>query len=211
MYNLTRKLILSDLYRYEGNIKLALFIKHFFINPGFKCVFYSRICKCLSEHKNPTNVLFFYFFRFFHRHNCIKYGISLPYQTNIGSGLYIGHFGTIIIGSKVIIGNNCNLSQGVTIGVSNRGKPGSPVIGNNVYIGPGAKVFGAIKIGNNVAIGANCVVTKDIPDNSVVVGIPGNIISFNGSVGYINYTDYNFFDNASESNSAKNNLIKEAV
>lgn len=59
-----------------------------------------------------------------------------------------------------------------------------------MYIGPGAKMFGSIKIGNNVAIGANCVVTKDIPDNAVVVGIPGKVISYEGSNGYVNRTDY---------------------
>jgi serine O-acetyltransferase len=79
----------------------------------------------------------------------------------------------------------------VTIGQSNRGKrKGCPTIGNEVYIGPGAKIFGNIKIGNNVAIGANSVVTRDIPDNAVVVGIPGNVISYNGSDGYINRIDY---------------------
>jgi serine O-acetyltransferase len=52
-------------------------------------------------------------------------------------------------------------------------------------MGPGAKIFGNVKIGNDVAIGANCVVTKDVPNNSVIVGIPGNIISQRGSEGYI--------------------------
>ena len=72
-----------------------------------------------------------------------------------------------------MIGDNCNLSQSVTIGQSNRGaRKGTAVIGNNVYIGPGAKIVGAVRIGNFVAIGANCVVTMDIPDSAVVVGVP---------------------------------------
>lgn len=190
-----QKIILSDLYRYGGKTDLKSFIKHFLINPGFKCTIYARLCNYLSKKKNPIMKLIFCIFRFFHRHNCIKYGISLPYQTNIEPGFYIDHFGTIIIGSKVTIGKNCNISQGVTIGVSNRGRyKGNPIIGDNVYIGPGAKIFGAIKVGNNVAIGANCVVTKDIPDNSVVVGVPGRVVSFKGSTGYINFIDYNFFE-----------------
>jgi serine O-acetyltransferase len=79
----------------------------------------------------------------------------------------------------------------VTLGQSNRGeRRGSPVIGDNVFIGAGAKIFGMIKVGNNAAIGANCVVTKDVPENGVVVGVPGRIISMNGSRGYINRTDY---------------------
>jgi serine O-acetyltransferase len=67
---------------------------------------------------------------------------------------------------------------------------GYPTLGDNVYIGPGAKKVGAVRIGNNVAIGANCVVTKNIPGNSVVVGIPGRIISQDGSTGYVQRTDY---------------------
>lgn len=199
MYNYTWKLILSDLYRYNGNTSLKLFIKHFCWNPGFICSFYSRICNHLSKNKNPFVRLVFYFFIFLHRHNCIKYGISLPYQTNINSGFYIGHFGTIVISGAATIGKNCNISQGVTIGVSSRGRyKGVPTIGDNVYIGPGAKIFGAIKVGNNVAIGANCVVTKNIPDNSVVVGVPGKVISSKGSTYYINNTNYNFFDSATK-------------
>ena len=91
----------------------------------------------------------------------------------------------------MIIGSNCNLSHGVTIGVTRRGdKMGVPIIGDNVYIGPGAKIIGRVNIGNNAAIGANCVVTKDVPDFGVVVGIPGKVISYEGSQGYINKTDY---------------------
>ena len=84
----------------------------------------------------------------------------------------------------VIIGKNCNISHQVTLGASNCGqKKGVPTIGDNVFIGPGAKMFGNINIGNNVAIGANCVVTKDIPENGIVIGVPGEIISWDGSMG----------------------------
>ena len=79
----------------------------------------------------------------------------------------------------------------MTIGQGNRGpRKGYPVVGNNVYIGPGAKLVGSVRIGNNVAIGANCVVTKDVPDNAVVVGVPGRVISFAGVADYIERTDY---------------------
>lgn len=96
-----------------------------------------------------------------------------------------------MVNGRSVIGKNCNISHGVTIGQTNRGEnKGCPLLGNNIYIGPGAKIIGGIRIGNNVAIGANCVVTKDIPDNSVVVGIPGKVISKEGSKGYIVRTDY---------------------
>ena len=92
---------------------------------------------------------------------------------------------------KSTIGKNCNISHGVTLGQANRGiNKGYPILGDNIYIGPGAKIIGAVKVGNNVAIGANCVVTKDVPDSSVVVGIPGKVISQQGSRSYIDRIDY---------------------
>jgi serine O-acetyltransferase len=113
-------------------------------------------------------------------------GISIPYSVKIGKGLYIGHFGGIYINEDVVIGENCNLSQGVTIGVGGRGEDsGCPKIGDRVFIGPGAKLFGAITVGNDVAIGANAVVIKNLPDTCVAVGIPAQVINFNGSQDYI--------------------------
>jgi serine O-acetyltransferase len=126
-----------------------------------------------------------------YRHYTYKFAISIPTSTKIGSGFYIGHFSGIIVNKDCIIGKNCNISQGVTLGQSNRGaKKGAPIIGDNVYIGPGAKLIGRVVIGNNVAIGANSVVTKDIEDNAVVVGAPARVISHNGVDGYIGFTDY---------------------
>ena len=116
-------------------------------------------------------------------HYGYKFGIQISYTTKIGYGFYIGHFGNIFVNSKTIIGNNVNISQGVTIGSEN----GVPTIGDGVYIGPGAKVVGNIIIGNNVAIGANSVVfnkmnkPKNIPDNAIVIGIPAKVTSLMGN------------------------------
>ena len=121
---------------------------------------------------------------------CFPIGIDISFNTTIGKGLYIGHFGGIVLNNEAIIGDFCNLSQGVTIGEGGRGqRRGTPVVGNRVYIGPGAKVFGRITIGNNVAIGANAVVNKDIPDNAVVGGVPAKILNFNSSVDFIRIND----------------------
>lgn len=112
-----------------------------------------------------------------------KWGIEISRSAEIGPGLYIGHYGGIMIASLARIGSNVNISQQVTIGVSGQGeKMGVPIIGDHVYIAPGAKVFGKIRIGNNAKIGANAVVYRDIPDNAVVVQDPGyRIISFKGN------------------------------
>ena len=84
------------------------------------------------------------------------------------------------------LGANCNISHQATVGYKGRGsRKGFPTLGDNVYVGPGAKVIGSVKVGNNVAIGANAVVTHDVPDNAVVAGVPARIISLEGSEGYI--------------------------
>lgn len=116
-------------------------------------------------------------------------GICLEAQNDIGPGLYIGHFGNIFIyAGDVKIGKFCNISQGITIGIAGRGsRRGVPEIGNYVYIGPGAKVIGKIKIGDFVAIGANAVVTKDLPDNAIAVGVPAKVISFDSSRDFIEF------------------------
>lgn len=103
-------------------------------------------------------------------------GISIPASARIGKGFYIGHFGSIILHSDVRMGENCSIGTGVVIGTKGLGNSGVPVIGNNVYIGVGAKVLGNIKIGNNVRIGANAVVLSDLPDGSTAVGIPAKIV-----------------------------------
>jgi serine O-acetyltransferase len=104
----------------------------------------------------------------------ILWGIELPRNATVGPGLYIGHFGGITVSAKTVIGSHCNLSQNITIGLSGKGdKRGVPTIGDNVYVAPGARLFGKIRIGNNVKIGANAVIYKDIPDNAVAVLDPG--------------------------------------
>lgn len=102
-------------------------------------------------------------------------GISI-HPWSCGPGLKIPHGGSVIVNKKVLIGKNCEIHSGVTIGMH---KKGAPVIGDNVYIAPGAKIFGAINIGNNVSIGANSVVTKDVPDNVTVMGIPAKVTATN--------------------------------
>ncbi len=183
-------LILSDLYRIHASTGIGTFIKELIFGESFKYIFWMRTCRFTSNN-TILRYSIYPFARLLLRHLSYKYGISIHFSTKVGSGFYIAHFGGIVINDESVIGKNCNISQGVTLGQANRGKNrGVPVLGDNVYIGPGAKIIGAVKIGDNVAIGANCVVTKDIPDNSVVVGIPGRVISQNGATGYINRTDY---------------------
>lgn len=104
------------------------------------------------------------------------YNSKIPYQAKIGRGSTFGYGGMgVVIHSKSIIGVNCTICQQVSIGGNSR-FPEVPVIGNNVYIAKGSIVMGGITIGNNVTIGANAVVTKPIPDNAIVAGVPTKIL-----------------------------------
>ena len=101
-----------------------------------------------------------------------RLGFSIPHNV-FGPGLCIVHYGTIVVSPKAQIGSNCRIHPSTSIGDYN----GAPTIGDNVYIGPGAKLFGPIKIGNNVSIGANAVVNKSFGDNIILAGVPAKIVN----------------------------------
>lgn len=175
-------LIKQDLYRYTGGGGL---LKTYLTVVGFKYTCILRLIQNTKKTKLLFPIACFLKLKLLlmQRH----YGIQIPWNTKIGKGFYIGHYGTIVVNGGAVIGDNVNISQGVTIGQANRGKrKGVPTIGNEVYIGPGAKIIGKVTIGNNVAIGANAVVTEDVPDNACVAGVPAKIISMNGAGGYVN-------------------------
>jgi serine O-acetyltransferase len=116
----------------------------------------------------------------------LLWGIELPREAKIGPGLRISHFGGVIVSPFAVLGANCGIGNGVTIGLAGEGeKWGAPVIGDDVYIAAGAKVFGKIRVGNNVKIGANAVIHRDVPDNAVCALDPGfRILSFKGNRRY---------------------------
>ena len=98
---------------------------------------------------------------------------EFPVKTNIGPGLYIGHPYCITINPDAIIGKNCNIHKGVTIGQENRGiREGTPKIGNDVWIGVNATIVGKIIIGDDVLIAPNSYVNRDVPSHSIVFGNP---------------------------------------
>lgn len=103
-------------------------------------------------------------------------GIELPCEVTLGRRFRIDHFGGIIISGDTIIGDDCVVRNGVTIGLRHTGHRGSPVIGNRVDIGAGAKILGPIHVGDDVSIGANAVVIRDVPSQSIAVGVPARII-----------------------------------
>lgn len=122
--------------------------------------------------KDLLSRLYLLFLRYRFKKRSIQLGLTIPMNV-IGRGLRIAHYGSVVVSGKAKIGKNCCIHSATNIGEL-RGK--APTIGDNVYIAPGAKIFGGITIGDNVMIGANAVVNKDVPPNVTVGGVPAKII-----------------------------------
>lgn len=179
LYNLIR----SDYYRYTKSNSSWHMIYYLFASPGFKFTFFYRIC---SRYKKNT-ILGFFAYLFYRRYS-IKYGFQIPTSVKIDNGLFLPHFGFIVINGGCKIGKNCNILQGVTLGNTKGGKnPGTPTLGNEVYIGPSATIVGGVTIGNRVLVAPNAYINFDVPDDSIVMGNPAKIISRqNATENYIN-------------------------
>lgn len=179
------KQIKSDLYRYTGKISLLIFLRYFLFTPGFR---YSVFYRLTHGSHFFTGKCFWWFFM---RLSMYRTGIQIPYQTMIGYGLRISHFGSIIINPLTKIGNNCTLSSGVLIGNSDGKSKGIPTIGNNVCVQVNAVIVGGITIGDNVLIAPNAFVNFNVPANSIVIGNPAKIIEKDNA----SHTYMTFFKN----------------
>lgn len=111
----------------------------------------------------------------------LKVGIHLFPETQIGPGFYIGHYGGIWISPLATLGTNCNVGPGVVIGVAGKNRAKAPVLGDRVWVGPGAIITGAVTVGSGAVIAANSLVTVNIPENAVAIGVPTKVISYTGS------------------------------
>jgi serine O-acetyltransferase len=106
-------------------------------------------------------------------------GIEIHPAAQIGEGLFIDHGMGIVIGETAVIGDDCHLTQGVTLGgSSNRREKRHPTLGNNVVVGAGATIIGAVEIGDHVRIGAGSVVVTNVPAYATVVGVPGKVVAY---------------------------------
>ncbi len=142
--------------------------------PSFKVQIYYKISHFFYKRKK------YLLARFISERAKRKTGIEIHPGAKIGKNLFIDHGFGVVIGETAEIGNNVVIFHGVTLGGTGKEKgKRHPTIGNNVFIGSGAKILGNITIGDNVKIGANSVVLKDIKENTTVVGIPGKIIKRN--------------------------------
>ncbi len=145
--------------------------------PGVHAMFFYRITHFL------WNINMKFTARFLSQFARFLTGIEIHPGATIGKRLFIDHGMGVVIGETTIIGDDCTLYQGVTLGGVGTGSHTTkrhPTLLNNVMISAGAKVIGNVTIGNNSIVGASSVVLKDVPDNCTVIGIPGRIVRENG-------------------------------
>lgn len=145
-----------------------------FLYPSFKAMLSYR-----RAHKLYVKGHYFWA-RWISQRAARRTGIEIHPGAQIGKGFFIDHGAGVIIGETTIIGDNCTLYQGVTLGGTGKeqGKR-HPTLGNNVMVSAGAKILGSFKIGDNSKIGAGSVVLEAVPANSTVVGVPGRVVKRN--------------------------------
>jgi serine O-acetyltransferase len=178
----------ADIGRYKRYGTRYSTLRLLMFTQGLWAVCCYRVGHHLNTHRLPPVLrhIVMFFYHFWYKGIQIWTGICISPDCRIGPGLYIGHFGQIFVHMDVEIGNDCNISQGVTLGQGRvRGRWGTPKIGNRVYIAPGAKVFGPIVLADGTVVGANAVVNRDTEENAVVAGVPAKVISHEGSGEYM--------------------------
>lgn len=165
-----------DLYYDAKNIKLkdpaaTNVISVILLYPGFHAILNHRIAHFFYKKH------LFFIARLLSQISRFLTGIEIHPGATIGKRLFMDHGMGIVIGETAIIGDNCTIYHGVTLGGTGKErKKRHPTLKNNVVVGCGSKILGNITLGNNVKVGANAVVLKDVPDNKVVVGVPAKIV-----------------------------------
>ena len=179
--------IRSDLHRYCGETGVRAFCTAYVQIPGFRYTFYLRKVAFYGARKRGFGLVPYLYNRAWLNHYRFRYGLEISPATAIGPGFYIGHFGGLVISPFATIGANVNVAQGVTIGATSRGsRRGAPVLEERVWVGANAIIVGKVTIGREALIAPGAYVNFDVPERSVVLGNPGQIVSTSGSEGYIN-------------------------
>lgn len=176
MFTNFKNYLLQDISRRFNNNDFLHCLLRYYRIPAFKILINYRLGQYISKNGGRGKLLVVS--RFLMERLCSRYNVLIDYKLQAGPGLYFPHNGPFIINGNAIIGENCTIHPNVLIG-GDRGK-GTPTIGDNVFIGNGVKIIGNCHIGNWVFISPGAMVTKDVPDESVVGYGFNNIISRDG-------------------------------
>lgn len=145
--------------------------------PGFQAVAVYRFGVWrMSVEPKVLRAPFSVLYRALYRSVRNLYGIELPYSATVGRRVIFEHQHGIVVHGQTVIGDDCIIRQGVTLGIRNMDRlTEAPVLGRGVNVGAGAKVIGAVKVGDGAAIGANAVVLKDVPAGALAIGVPAQV------------------------------------
>jgi len=177
----------ADLYRYRGQTDWRALLSAYLREPGFRFTYYLRKVAFYSAKKKSYGAFAYLYNRLQLSHYRFRYGFDISPTTSIGPGLYIGHFGGVVISPYAVLGSNINIAQGVTIGAASRGsRKGAPTLEDRVWVGANAIIVGKVTIGHDALIAPGAYVNFDVPSMAVVLGNPGKVVSDSGSIGYVN-------------------------
>lgn len=150
-------------------------VEVFLLYSGLHALIYYRFSHWLYRHHR------FFLARMVSQFARFATGIEIHPGATIGKGLFIDHGSGVVIGETTVIGDNCTIYQGVTLGGTGKDKgKRHPTLGDNVMVGSGAKILGPFKIGDNSMIAAGAVVLEEVPPNATAVGVPARIVKLNG-------------------------------
>ncbi len=146
--------------------------------PGFRAIAVHRFGNWrMNVRPKPLRAPLSIIYRYLYRKCRNRYGIELPYSAKIGRRVVFEHQHGIVIHGNCVIGDDCVIRQGCTLGNRSLDRPyDAPTLGARVNVGAGAKILGGVTIGDDAAIGANAVVLSDIPPGATAVGIPAKIL-----------------------------------
>lgn len=182
-----RQTIAADLFRYRGQLGRRALVSAYLGDPGFRFTYHLRHVAHYAGRKRLVGLVAYLWHRL-QLHRCrFRFGYDISPTTQIGPGFYIGHFGMLVISPLAVIGRNCNINQGVTIGATSRGsRLGAPTLGDRVWVGANAVIVGKVTIGSDALIAPGAFVNVDVPERAIFLGNPGKVVSMTGSEGYVN-------------------------
>jgi len=157
----------EDLRAHEGD----------FTRPGFRALLVHRFGNYRMHKRRPYRSGMTLVYRVLAQYVRNHYGVEVPFSAKVGRRVVIEHQGGIVIHGCSVIGDDCVIRQGVTLGNRHMNEPfDAPVLGNRVNVGAGAKLLGGVHIGDDASIGANSVVLRDVPAGGTAVGVPARLL-----------------------------------